>query len=81
MILRMLAITGITGWASAPAMASSGQISQLFADPHKVVLQLRDEAKAVTGRCGGEFFDLDRTNQNFNELSWLSLNLRCKKCS
>lgn len=51
-----------------PCVASSGNIVELISEPHKVVLRLRKNKQAVVGPCGGEFFDLERTNQNFNEL-------------
>lgn len=53
-----------TPLAAQPVTNHSGQIVAIFPDPSDFVVQL-----SVNGRCGSNFFHVQRANQNFKEMA------------
>lgn len=66
----MLAIVGLIGppATAQPATFTSGKIIAIFGDPGDFVVQLE-----MRGRCGSNFFHIQRAKANFKEMTAVAL--------
>ncbi|MBS0160317.1 MAG: hypothetical protein JSS26_17205 [Nitrospira sp.] len=66
--LFFIALASVSVTVYAALTVAHGKPIAVYADPSDVVVELD-----VTGSCGSKFFHIQRTNQNFKELTAAAL--------
>lgn len=75
-IVALIAVAGTGHCLEAPPThtdvggltATGGRVIHVFADPNDMVIQLDQN-----GRCGSNYFHVQRTSTNFNEMTAVAL--------